>query len=155
MQNWYSINYGPKKLDSFSFVVLDIQIITREFPNPDPRVKKIKNPRDPKYRLYEVVPETERHKSHIDLINSTHPLLPIAIDCLSYSEDDRPSARDLCHHLAALKEAVHYDDSVQQANRPICDLQRQLQISKDQIRRKDAEIHELQEENRILKQIGN
>jgi len=67
-----------KKLDSFSFVVLDIQIITLEFPNPDPRVKKIKDPHDPKCRLHEVVPETERHKSHIDLINSTHPLFPIA-----------------------------------------------------------------------------
>jgi len=77
-----------------------------------------------------------------------------AIDCLSYSEEDRPSARDLCHHLAALKEAVHYGDSLQQANGQICDLQRQLQISKDQIQRKDAEIHELQEENRILKLLG-
>lgn len=127
-----AFDYPPvykKKLDSFSFDVLDIQIITREFTNPGPRVKKIKDPHDPKCRLHEVVPETEHRKSHIDLIN-----------CLSYSEEDRPSARDLCHHLAALKEAVHYGDSVQQANGQICDLQRQLQISKDQIRRKDAEI---------------
>ena len=171
-----------KKLDSFSFGVLDIQIITRQFPDPGPRVKKIKDPRDPKRRLHEVVLETERRKSHIDLIDPTHPLLPIAIDCLSYNEEDRPSAQDLCHHLAALKEAPQYGDSVQQpqevsrpaentpadrerhirelqqekvnCNEQICDLQQQLQISKGQIQEKDAEIHELQEENRILKQTG-
>ena len=171
-----------KKLDSFSFGVLDIQIVTRQFPDPGPHVKKIKDPRDPKRRLHEVVLETERRKSHIDLIDPTHPLLPIAMDCLSYNEEDRPSAQDLCHHLAALKEAPPYSDSVQQAqersrpaestpadrerqirelqqekvncNGQICDLQRQLQISKGQIQEKDAEIHELQEENRILKQTG-
>ena len=147
-----------KKLDSFSFGVLDIQIITRQFPDPGPRVKKIKDPRDPKRRLHEVVLETERRKSHIDLIDPTHLLFPIAIDCLSYSEEDRPSAHDLCHRLAALKEAPQYSDSVKQpqvnCNEQVCDLQRQLQISKDQIQEKDAEIHQLQEENRILKQTG-
>ena len=59
--------------------------------------------------------ETERRKSHIDLIDPTHPLLPIAIDCLSYKEEDRPSAQELCHRLAALKEAPQYGDSLQQA----------------------------------------
>ena len=171
-----------KKLDSFSLGVLNIQIITRLFPDPGPRVKKIKDPRDPKRQLHEVLLETERRKSHIDLIDPIHPLLPIAIDCLSYSEEDRPSAHDLCHRLAALKEAPQYSDSVQQAqersrpaentpadrerqirellrekvkcNEQICDLQQQLQISKDQIQEKDAEIHQLQEENRILQQAG-
>ena len=161
-----------KKLDSFSFGVLDIQIITRQFPDPGPRMKKIQDPHDPKRRLHEVVPETERRKSHIDLIDPTHPLLSIAIDCLRYSEEDRPSTHDLCHRLAALKEAPPYGDSVKQAqersrpaentpadrerqirellrekvkcNEQICDLQRQLQISKDQIQEKDAEIYELQ-----------
>ena len=55
---------------------------------------------------------TEHHKS---LISPTHPLLPIATDCLSYNEDDRPSAQELCHCLAALKEAPQYSGSVQQA----------------------------------------
>ena len=164
-----------KKLDSFSFGVLDIQIIIRQFPDPGPRVKKIQDPHDPKRRLHEVVPETERRKSHIDLIDPTHPLLSIAIDCLSYSEEDRPSAHDLCHRLAALKEASQY--SVQQAgersrpventpaererqirellrekvkcNEQICDLQQQLQISKDQIQEKDAEIHQLQQTGKL------
>ena len=32
-----------KKLDSFSYGVLDIQIVTRQFPNPGPRSKKVKD----------------------------------------------------------------------------------------------------------------
>ena len=49
--------------------------------------------------------EPERRKSHIDCIDPNHPLLPIAIQCLNYNERDRPSAQQLCHQLAALKEA--------------------------------------------------
>ena len=103
-----------KKLDSFSFGVLSIQIMTRQFPNPGPRMKKVRDPRFP-VGIQVPVPETERRKSHIDLIDPTHPLLLMAIDCLSYNEEDRPSAQELCHHLAALKEAPQYGDSVQQA----------------------------------------
>ena len=165
-----------KKLDSFSFGVLDIQIVTRQFPDPGPRVKKIQDPRDPKRHLHEVVPETKRRKSHIHLIDSTHPLLPIAIDSLSCNEDDRPSTQELCHRLAALKEAPQYDDSVQEKSggsvhkpqeksrpagntttdreRQIRELQQQLQVSKCQIQEKDAAIHQLQEENRVLQQTG-
>ena len=104
-----------KKLDTFSFGVLDVQIITRQLPDPGPRMKKVQNPSDPKRRLQEVVLETERRKSHIDLIVSTHPLLPIANDCLNYNEEDRPSAQDLCQRIAALKETSQYGDSVKQA----------------------------------------
>ena len=66
-----------EKLDCFSFGVLDAQIITRQFPNPGPRMKKVQDPRDPKRRLQEVVPETERRKSHIDLIDPIHPSSPL------------------------------------------------------------------------------
>ena len=156
-----------RKLDSFSFGVLDIQIVTRQFPDPGPRVKKIKDPSDPKRRLHEVVLETERRKSHIDLIDPTHPLLPIAIDCLSYNEEDRPSAQELCHRLAALKEAPPYSDSVHQAQersrsaestpadredreRQIRELQQEKR--KDRIQAKDAVIAAQREEIQQLKQ---
>ena len=94
-----------KKLDSFSFGVLDIQIITRQFPEPGPRVKKVNNPESPTGKMEMPVLETERRKSQTDFIKPYHPLLPIATDCLSYNEEDRPSAHELCHRLAALKEA--------------------------------------------------
>ena len=161
-----------KKLDTFSYGVLDIQIVTRQFPEPGPRVKKVQDPHDPRRKLQEVVPETDRRKAHIDLIHPTHLLLPIAIDCLSYNEEDRPSAQELCHRLATLKKASQYDDSVQQAResrpaqsttadgekqiREIHDLKHQLQVTDSQIREKDAvitageeEIKQLRHENQM------
>ena len=104
-----------KKLDCFSFGVLAIQIITRQFPGPGPRIKKIQDPRYPMGRLQILVPEIERRKSHIDRIDPTHPLLPIATACLSYSEEDRPSTQELCRRLAALKEGLQYSGSVRRA----------------------------------------
>ena len=61
--------------------------------------------------------ETERCKSHLDLIDPAHPLLPIAIDCLSYETKERPSAQKLCKYLAALKKAPQYCESAQKAER--------------------------------------
>ena len=67
-----------KKLDSFPFVVLDIQIITQLFPNHGPRSKKVKDLRSPTGRIDVPILEIECRKSHISLINFTHRLLPIA-----------------------------------------------------------------------------
>ena len=136
-----------KKLDSFSFGVLDIQIITRQFPDPSPRTKKVRDPRDPKRRLHEVVPETERRKSQIDLIDPTHPLLPMATDCLSYNEEDRPSAQDLCHRLAELKEAPQYGDSVQQAQEGSRAVHRGRQIK--ELQQENEQIRVLQQQLQV------
>ena len=144
-----------KKLDTFSFGVLDVQIITRLFPNAGPRTKKVQDPHNPRRRLREIIPETERRKSHIDLINTTHPLLPIAMNCLSYSEEDRPSAQDLCHRLATLKKVPLYNDSVQQAqgrSKPVQSVQadRERQIRKlqkeEESQREGEELRQKREE---------
>ena len=122
------------KLDCFSFGVLVIQTVTCHFPNPGPRTQKIEDPHFPMGRVQVLVPEIERRKSHIDQINPTHPLLPIAIDCLSYNEEDRPSARELCHCFARLKEVTQYGESVQQAQEkdtqvvPCTTVDREMQI---------------------------
>ena len=160
-----------KKLDTFSFGVLGIQIITRQFPDPGPRMKKVQDPHDPKRRLHEVVLETERRKSHIDLINPTHHLLPIATDCLSYNEKDRPSAQELCHRLAALKQLPQYGDSVQQAEersraatadrerqlreqqKQIQDLQQELQDCDAQVKDKNAAIAIREQKIQQLEQV--
>ena len=135
-----------KKLDTFSFGVLAIQILTRQFPKPSPRMKKVRDPRDPKCKLQEVVPETERRKSHTDLIDSTHPLLLTAIDCLNDNEEKRPSAPELCHSLAALKQASHYNDSIQQAQERSRLAQRAAEDRERQIRKLQQEKEELQQE---------
>ena len=138
-----------KKLDTFSFGVLGIQIVTRQFPDPSPRMKKVRDPRFP-VGIQVPVLDIERRKSHIDLIDPTNPLLSIATKCLNYNEEDRPSAQELCHRLAALKGVQQYRDSVQQAQersrelqqqqKQIQDLQQQLQVRDDQVREKDSVI---------------
>ena len=101
------------KLDCFAHGVMAIQIMTREFPNPCPASHLVNDPRSPTGTTSMPVLEPERRKLHIDRIDPTHPLLPIAIRCLSYNEKDRPSAQQLCHQLATLKEAPRYVESVQ------------------------------------------
>ena len=64
-------------LDIFSLGVLGIQIITRLFPNPGPCTEMVRDPRFPTRKSRKPVLETERRKSHIDLIVRTHPLLEI------------------------------------------------------------------------------
>ena len=114
------------KIDCFSFGVLEIQIMTRQFPDPGPATRMVEDPRYPTDRLQLVIPDNERRKSHIDLVDPTHALLPTAISCLSYSEEDRPSAQDLCQQLATFKETPRYTQSAQQAQE-ILELQQQLQ----------------------------
>ena len=88
--------------------------------------------------------ETERRKSHIDI---THPLLPIATDCLSYNEEDKPSAQQPCQRLAALEEASQYGDSVQQ-------IQERRRVQSLPAYRDDRErqIRELQQDKKKLQQ---
>jgi len=160
-----------KKLDTFSFGVLGIQIITRQFPNPGPRTKKVSDPLSPTGSKYVPVLETERRKSHIDLINPSHPFLPMATDCLSYNEKERPSAQELCHRLAALKETSQYGDSVEQARersravtadrerqlreqqKQIQDLQQELQVRDAQVKEKDAVIATNEQQIQQLEQV--
>ena len=149
-----------KKLDTFSFGVLGIQIMTRQFPDPGPRTKKVQDPRDPKRRLQELVLETERRKSHIDLIDPTHPLLLITIDCLTDNGEDRPSAQELCHRLAALKEAPQYGDGLQQAqerSRPIQSVTEDREGGERQIRemRPEKELQQQLEEYNLHPQVSD
>ena len=103
------------KLDVFSCGVLFVQLITRKWPNPGPRTRKIQisDPRVPSGHLFMVVPELERRKEHLDLVSPTHPLLQVALDCLKDKEGQRPTAEQLCSRLIALKESAAYRDSLQ------------------------------------------
>ena len=114
------------KLDYFSFGVLDIQILTRQFPNPSPHCKimEIDDPRFPTGQVKVPIPEVERRRSHIDLVDPAHPLLPVALDCLKDRDRERPSAQELCNRLAALKDTPQYSESVQQRQRATTDGER-------------------------------
>ena len=67
-----------KKLDCFSEGVIMIQVCTRLWPEPGPRVKTVQDSRSPTGRIQIPVLESERRKNHIDMIDCGHGLLPIA-----------------------------------------------------------------------------
>lgn len=58
--------------------------------------------------MLEQLPEVSRRTNHIDLIESSHPLLPIILCCLKDRDTERPSADELCRRLASLKEETWY-----------------------------------------------
>ena len=151
------------KLDSFSFGVLCIQIITRMFPAPGDRFKvmEISDPRIPSGKVQVEVPEIERRQSHIDLIDPAHPLLPVALDCLENNDEIRPSCHELCGQISTLKTASRYTVSVQQSQvnirQHIQDLEQQLHIKDDQLHTMGDQLYTLstnlhEKEQAILQQ---
>ena len=102
-----------EKLDCFQAGVLMIQTITRKFPNPSDATRKERFPRSPTGWVNIPVPEAERRHNHLSLIPRTHPILPIATDCLKDKDTERPSAQQICHRLSALKEAPQYGQSLE------------------------------------------
>ena len=103
------------KLDSFSFGVLCVQIMTRQFPNPGEQVTIVENPFYSADTIKMPVSEVERRQSHIKLINQAHPLLLVALKCLKDQEGDRPSTRELCHFISELKRSPQYTASMQRS----------------------------------------
>ena len=103
------------KLDVFSFGVLLVQIITRQFPNPGPGFQILHNdPCFPECTVKVSVPETQRRSSHLKLIADTHPLKGITISCLKGKERELPSAQQLSN-TSELKQAPQYAESLQKA----------------------------------------
>ena len=91
------------KLDIFSFGVITIQILTRLFPEPSERFRKIHD-REYNKEMREVVTETKRRQAHLSLIPDTHPLKPLVIECLKQNESERPPALHLSKQLSELKK---------------------------------------------------
>ena len=83
-----------EKLDSFSFGVLTVQILTLLYPQPGSR------------------------QEHIEKIVTEHPLRKTALDCLEFEASSRPSAIRLCAAMEEVKESQAYKDSETQAAAP-------------------------------------
>ena len=88
-----------KKLDCFSEGVSLVEAC-QLWPDPGPRTQIVQDFRSPSGTIKVSLHEPERRKSHIELIDPTHPLVPIAVKYLSYQENDRPSSEELCQRLA-------------------------------------------------------
>ena len=101
-----------EKIDCFSLGVMAIQIMTKEYPSPGQRHKKIKAMDLSDTRSVLVpVSEIERRQNHISLISPKHPLLAIALDCLKDDDDNRPSAHEICQRMEELKICQAYLES--------------------------------------------
>ena len=155
-----------KKIDCFSFGVLQIQIMTRQFPDPGPAMQVIEDSRSPTGTTKMPVLDSKRRKSHINLIDPTHALLPTALSCLSYLEKDRTSAQDLCQQLLTFKETLRYTQSVEiqelhqqlvASDSCMLSLHQQLQTKDQQLydsqRRIDTLQQELQDRQRQIQQL--
>ena len=146
------------KIDCFSFGVLEIQMMTRQFPDPGHAIKAVDDSTSPVGRVHIPILESERRKAHIDLIDPTHALLPTALSCLSYSEDNRPSAQELCQQLATVKGTPRYTQSAQQ-DQNIRELQQQLEAGdkrihslEQQLQTKDQQLQDSQRQMYTLQQ---
>ena len=102
-----------EKIDCFSFGVVVLQMLTREFPNPEDRRRVIPSdyPGLARGVLELRVPEVDHRHEHINKVDPNHPLLAIIIDCLKDSDTERPSAQHLCERVAALKDSLEYNES--------------------------------------------
>ena len=142
------------KLDVFSFGVIVIQILTRQFPNPTDRFRTVREPKDEEEsedeedenEVRQVVPETERREAHLKLIPDTHSLKPLALQCLKKKERQRPSAVQLSERLSELKQSSQYRESMHQtqSSSDIQQLQQQLQGQRILTEAKTREVQEHQ-----------
>ena len=147
-----------EKLDCFSFGVLTIQVITREFPKPKDRyqTRELLDPQFPSQRIRArvLVPEQERRQSHINLIPAAHPLLPIALDCIKDRDAERPTAAQLCETLEQFKSTPLYASSVQQVR----DRELQLKTQRQTIETNEQQLQEqrviIQDKDRQLQDKG-
>ena len=163
-----------KKLDCFSEGVIMIQMCTRLWPEPGPRTQLVPDSRSPTGSTEMPVLETVRRKNHIDLIDPTHALLPIAMDCLKYQERERPSSEELCQRLAGLKSSNYYKDDVEQHNdkiqaaeseavpqreqllemsRQLQDKDRQLQQNLEEIASRERQLRQLNQQLEVQERV--
>ena len=127
-----------EKIDCFSFGIIVVQLLTRQFPQPEERYKiiEIYHPQIHGRKVKVSIPEIERRQNHISIIDPKHPILQIALDCLKDRFDDRPSAQQLCDKLAALKSSPEYKVSAKESSAleqtPPADIDKELTIIKKQ-----------------------
>ena len=139
-----------EKIDCFSFGVIVVQVLTRQFPKPGDRMQRVEmnHPGLPRGTLMVCIPEVDRRQDHISQIGPNNTLLPIALDCLKDRDVERPSAQQLCERVAALNESRTYAESAR-ALRMIRDMREQLLSLREEHTREIQEI-QLREQDRII-----
>ena len=94
-------------MDIFAIGINAIQLQTHKFPKPGPEFAS------GILGLSKVVSEKERRKEHLDLMDRSHPLRPLALECIKDNPRDRPSALKICEKLEKIKDSGEYQESLQ------------------------------------------
>ena len=150
-----------EKLDIFSFGVLLVQIMSRQFPDAGPRFQVVNDPRYPEGNFRIVVPEMQRRSAHMKLISGTHPLKAMVLNCLKGKERERPSAQQLSNSLSELKGAPQYAESKQQSQtgeengQEVGSLRRQVRDLQQRDQEQRQEIEQQREVNEQQQQAMN
>ena len=158
-------------IDCFSFGVIIVQTLTRQFPKPGDRLQEVEfnHPGLPRGTVCVRVPEIDRRQNHINQIDPNNSLLPIAFDCLKDKDGERPSAHQLCERVAALKGMPKYRDSartvedrdevirsqvirMEEKDHTISSKEEEIQKLRQRIREKDQTIRQQSEKGE--RQIG-
>ena len=98
------LTHYTEKLDSFSFGVLTLQILTRKCPKPGP----LMTPPDRAHPYGQPISEIKRRSEHISLVPPSHALLKISLSCMQNLEKSRPSAQELCTEIEKQKLTTDY-----------------------------------------------
>ena len=131
-----------EKVDCFSFGVVIVQMLSRQFPKPGDRLKKVRT-NDPQFHGGEVevrVPEVERRENHISRIDRNQPLLQIALNCLKDNDNERPSAQQLQEQIVALKESTKYVESARPVEEILSEKEQQIREAQERIQSLNEEI---------------
>ena len=150
-------------LDCFSFGVIIIQILTRLLPSPGDRLKEREISGD---KVDVRVSEIERRQEHISKVDPSHPLLPVALDCLKDKGDNRPSAKQLCERIEVLKDGPVYSESIseesnetnQQEKEQVRDIQQNIESLQFEgidrlIQQLEQALEQIREKDRVIKEV--
>ena len=143
-----------EKVDCFSFGVIVVQILSRQFPKPGNRLKVVRT-NDPQFPggIIEVrVSEVERRHNHISQIDDDQPLMLIANDCLKNDDTERPSAQQLLERVAVLKESPWYIESSRPVQEILNEKESQIQEAQEQIQALNSDVEIKEQALRVREQ---
>ena len=131
-----------EKVDCFSFGVIIIQMLSRQFPKPSDRLKEVRtnDPQFPSGTVEVRVPEIERRQNHISCVAQDQPLLLIALNCLKDNDNELPSASQIREQVAALKESTEYAESNRSMQEILDQKDQQIQEAQERIQALSEEI---------------
>ena len=82
---------NPKYDEKLDCGVLIVQVLTRLFPYPGDRNESVQDDRYGGTMLMRLVPEMERRRNHISLVDPEDPFLGVALECLKDESFEQPS----------------------------------------------------------------